>query len=90
MPPKPETVRVTPKKPRSTPTFLLKRKQNKELRLRVLIRDEYVCQCCKQPYPEYNLECDHIIPLSKGGEDTDSNCQTLCVRCHAEKTKSER
>ena len=32
------------------------------------------------------LEVDHIIPKSKGGEDTEENTQTLCCNCHQYKT----
>ncbi|MFN9295662.1 MAG: HNH endonuclease [Planctomyces sp.] len=36
------------------------------------------------------MEVDHIIPLHQGGPDTLSNSQTLCIKCHQEKTKNER
>lgn len=29
-------------------------------------------------------EIDHIIPLTKGGPDTDENTRGLCKPCHAE------
>ena len=43
------------------------------------------------------FELDHEIRLADGGEDTDANCQVLCVEwvcgkkagCHAEKTRRE-
>jgi 5-methylcytosine-specific restriction protein A len=35
-------------------------------------------------------ELDHIIPLHKGGEDTDDNSQGLCRDCHAAKTRIDR
>lgn len=35
-------------------------------------------------------ELDHIIPLHKGGTDTDDNRQGLCKECHVEKSKKER
>src|SRR5687767_3965353 len=35
-------------------------------------------------------EIDHIIPLFKGGPDTDTNLQGLCRRCHDAKTITER
>lgn len=28
------------------------------------------------------LQCHHIVPLSKGGEDKVSNCEALCPNCH--------
>lgn len=35
-------------------------------------------------------DLDHIIPLWKGGEDTDGNLQALCPTCHRRKTDQER
>ena len=87
MPPKPIPIRL-PKKEKIPK--LHPRTNNKTMREIVLQRDQYICRLCNNPYPESNLECDHILPLSKGGEDTTSNCQCLCISCHAKKTLSER
>lgn len=35
------------------------------------------------------LQLDHIIPLFKGGINTMSNVQILCIPCHKHKTKTE-
>ncbi len=35
-------------------------------------------------------EIDHIIPLFKGGADTEANCQGLCKECHDNKSVAER
>ena len=32
---------------------------------------------------------DHIIPLSKGGADTDANTQALCPACHSKKSSQD-
>jgi 5-methylcytosine-specific restriction protein A len=32
---------------------------------------------------------DHIVPLSKGGTDHDSNTQALCAECHDIKTRED-
>ncbi len=40
------------------------------------------------PYPD-GFELDHIKALTKGGEDTDENCQILCAKCHEVKTASD-
>lgn len=36
-----------------------------------------------------NLETDHIIPKHRGGTDSWSNLQSLCVECHKVKTARE-
>ncbi len=57
------------------------------LRRFVFIRDGYRCVRCKRAG---RLECDHVIPLDRGGAPMDpENCQTLCVRCHIEKSRRE-
>lgn len=35
---------------------------------------------------ELATELDHIVPVGRGGSDTDDNRQGLCVRHHAIKT----
>ena len=59
----------------------------KELRLLVLERDQYRCvQCGKAA----RFEVDHIEPVRTGGDEFAlSNLQTLCRRCHFQKTASE-
>jgi 5-methylcytosine-specific restriction protein A len=34
-----------------------------------------------------NAEIDHIVERADGGTDEPSNLRTLCVACHADKTK---
>lgn len=36
------------------------------------------------------LEVEHIIPLSEGGLNEDSNLQLMCGPCHKVKTSAER
>lgn len=35
-------------------------------------------------------EVDHIVPLHKGGNDSDGNKQSLCGACHAAKTAVDK
>ena len=58
------------------------------------IRDNFTCQeCGLHPWREdrpwlpdiSRLECDHIIPLARGGETEMSNLQTLCTKCNRKK-----
>lgn len=60
-----------------------------ELRKRRL-RNEPLCRICKE---EGRITAatvpDHIIPLAKGGEDTDENIRCLCAACHDRVTRQE-
>jgi hypothetical protein len=60
-----------------------------KVRYAILKRDCYKCRACGNA-PSYDpsvvLMVDHIIPLSKGGEDSMENYQTLCQFCNAGKS----
>lgn len=43
-------------------------------------RDRYTCAYCGKTFSEHRLTRDHIIPQSRGGEDTWMNCVTACER----------
>ena len=48
----------------------------------IYLRDGKKCRNCKATK---NLTVDHIIPLSLGGTNNDSNLQVLCSSCNASK-----
>jgi 5-methylcytosine-specific restriction endonuclease McrA len=48
-------------------------------------RDEGYCRHCKMFVPFEDFEVDHIIPMSKGGDHSYSNVQTLCTPCNRSK-----
>jgi len=54
------------------------------VRALVLVRDGGRCRRCGSAR---NLEVDHIVPLSRGGDSDDCNLQTLCRRCNRRKWK---
>ena len=54
-------------------------KVSNRLRFAILERDHKRCRKCGS---RYNLEIDHIIPISKGGKSTYDNLQTLCHHCN--------
>ena len=50
---------------------------------------ERKCLCCKRPEGVVELTIDHVIPLSRGGENTLENAQVLCRGCNAVKGDKE-
>jgi 5-methylcytosine-specific restriction endonuclease McrA len=48
-------------------------------------RDKNRCQYCGQTFPRSQLTIDHIIPQSRGGEDTWENLAVACLRCNVKK-----
>lgn len=58
------------------------------LREEIKERDHYTCKKCGlslEQEPNLLLEIDHIMPLSKGGQTTKDNLQTLCWKCNRSK-----
>ena len=54
-----------------------------EVRMYVWRRDNGRCVKCNS---DQNLEFDHIIPISKGGSNTERNIQLLCSECNKKKS----
>lgn len=60
------------------------------LRLRILKRDNGLCQVClKAGQLTQAQHVDHITPKAEGGTDDEGNLQSICEPCHNEKTKAE-
>ena len=53
-----------------------------KLRAEVFRRDNHLCLRCGA---EDDLSIDHIVPVSKGGQNTIDNLQTLCMPCNVSK-----
>ena len=53
-----------------------------KLRAEVFRRDNHLCLRCGA---EDGLSIDHIVPVSKGGQNTIDNLQTLCMPCNVSK-----
>jgi 5-methylcytosine-specific restriction endonuclease McrA len=59
-------------------------------RERIVRRDSGLCQrCLRAGRDTVGCEVDHIVPLHKGGPDTDANKELLCVPCHLEKSRED-
>ena len=46
------------------------------------------CALCRRQWPEHlisEMTVDHIMPLSKGGDNSDGNLQLTCLTCNASK-----
>ena len=58
---------------------------NNSLKYDVMRRDNFKCNYCgKSPATDSNveLEIDHIIPVSKGGDNNIDNLKTICKNCN--------
>ena len=53
------------------------------LRFKILHRDKYRCQACGASAASgADLHVDHILPVSKGGTNEESNLRVLCSECN--------
>lgn len=48
-------------------------------------RDRMTCAYCGQRFPERDLQCEHIVPESRGGRWTWMNLVTACGVCNGRK-----
>ena len=53
-----------------------------KLRFEVFKRDSFTCQYCGQSAPNVVLEVDHLLPVSKGGDNDILNLITSCWTCN--------
>ncbi|MBR1771797.1 MAG: HNH endonuclease [Lachnospiraceae bacterium] len=45
----------------------------------------YTCVKCERSFREGDMDIDHIIPQSKGGDSTRYNLQCICKHCNRSK-----
>lgn len=55
----------------------------RRLRQRIFTRDGFTCSYCGAH--GVKLECDHIVPVSRGGTSDEDNLTTACFRCNRSK-----
>jgi 5-methylcytosine-specific restriction endonuclease McrA len=61
-------------------------------RLRIYMRDKFRCQYCGEKKKAGELTLDHILPRSRGGDNSPVNVVTACVACNnrkADRTPAE-
>ncbi len=54
-------------------------------RKNLMLRDAHQCQYCARRPPVRDLNIDHVIPRSRGGEDSWENLVTACRVCNLRK-----
>ena len=48
-------------------------------------RDRFTCAYCAQVFGERELQCEHVVPASRGGATTWMNLVTACGHCNGRK-----
>jgi len=61
----------------------------KENRLKIFERDKYICHYCKKQLTRFSATLDHILPVSKGGDNSFDNLITACLQCNSQRTNNE-
>src|SRR3954470_12370213 len=54
-------------------------------RMRIYMRDKFRCQYCGDKKAASELTLDHILPRSRGGDNSPVNIVTACVACNNRK-----
>jgi 5-methylcytosine-specific restriction endonuclease McrA len=54
-------------------------------RRNVMLRDGFQCQYCEKRGPVVDLDIDHVMPRSRGGDDSWTNLVTACQPCNRKK-----
>lgn len=59
--------------------------RSKNIKHTLFGKQEGMCRGCKVQFPYSNFTIDHVIPVAKGGADTNGNLQLLCNYCNSVK-----
>jgi len=62
-----------------------RREQSGMRRLRIYMRDKFRCQYCGDKKTAAELTLDHILPRSRGGDNSPVNIVTACLQCNNRK-----
>lgn len=72
------------------PTPRLRGRAGQQQRQRRLLRTFGMCEDCRtEGITRLATAVDHIVPLSKGGPDTDANTRNLCDDHHRTRTAEQ-
>lgn len=63
---------------KSSPRVVLQ----KEKRLNIYDKSEHRCSICGKPLKYGEMTIDHIVPLSRGGENSEENLRCVCEECN--------
>ena len=67
----------------------MRKSLSRTLRFEVFKRDKFTCQYCGRTPPSVILEADHIVPVSKGGQNESLNLVTACEDCNRGKSDKQ-
>ena len=62
-----------------------RREQSGMKRMRIYLRDKFRCQYCGDKKTAAELTLDHIMPRSRGGDNSPVNIVTACLPCNNRK-----
>lgn len=62
----------------------LKQSEWRRLSRKVIARDKGVCAYCRTAKPK--MQCDHVIPWSRGGTNDEANLVAACSDCNRKKS----
>src|SRR4029079_18425520 len=64
-----------------------RREQSGMNRVRIYMRDKFRCQYCGDKKTAAELTLDHILPRSRGGDNSPLNIVTACIACNNSQNK---
>ena len=68
---------------KSPPTPALDHYHDAALRRSIYERDAWLCRYCGEQVTEITGTLDHVVPVSKAGENTAENLATCCLMCNS-------
>lgn len=63
--------------------------ERSRIRARIFERDGHVCTIGAPGCRGLATEVDHVLAVTRGGDDSDANLRSVCSRCHRKKSANE-